>query len=74
MKFRWLGRWNRAQRLYRMFSVLWGTDPRDAGYMRRLSVSLRPALFSFHREFRAWFLTVAGVRLHFKSDTRGTLV
>ena len=53
MKFRWIGRLDRQQKLVRLGSFLWGTHPADAGHRNRLSLSVRPALFHFSREARA---------------------
>ena len=74
MKLRWIGRVNRREKMVRVCSVLWGTHPKDGGHKRRLSVALWPRLFKFWREYDAWFLTIAGVRVHFKKNDRGVLV
>jgi len=74
MKFRWIGRLDRQQKLVRLGSFLWGTHPADAGHRNRLSLSVRPALFHFSREVDGWRVTVAGVRLHMKRHPRGSLV
>jgi len=74
MKFRWIGRLDRQQKLIRLGSFLWGIHLNDPGHRNRLSVSVRPTVFHFRREVDGWFVTVAGVRLHMKRHPRGSLV
>ena len=74
MTFRWIGRRDPQQRLVRVCSLLWGAHPQDGGHKHRLSVSIKARVFGFWRERDAWFLTVAGIRLHYKSGPRGVLV
>lgn len=79
MKFRWINRYEPGRRLIRLCSVLWGKEAGDPGHRRRLSVSLHPVLFRFHREcgardYGAWSLTILGLRLHYKTRPHGVLV
>ena len=74
MKFRWIGRLDPDQKLFRACSILWGRNGRDPGHRKRLSVSVRPALFHFRMEVDGWRVTVAGLRLHYKHHPLGVLV
>lgn len=74
MKFRWIGRLDRDQKLIRLCSILWGKTPREGGHRNRLSISVRPALFHFRCEVDGWRVTVAGLRLHLKRHPLGVLV
>lgn len=74
MRVRWIGRVDRTQELVRLFSVLWGRCPSDPGHRCRLSFGLRPRWFSWGRAYGEWVLTIAGLRLHYRGDSRGVFV
>jgi hypothetical protein len=73
MKIRPIMRLDPRNKVLRVCSVLWDGHNEEPGYRARLSVALRPALFSFWRERDGWFLTVAGLRMHFRRHPFGGL-
>jgi hypothetical protein len=63
-------RYDPHQRLVRVARAVWqrGTVGDGRGYSAALSLSLCRVPFDWHREWNAWFLVVAGVRLHYRRD------
>ena len=59
-RFRYVGCYDRFAGLVRACRWI-GTDGTC-----KLTLAIRPSLFHFHREQRAWFLAILGVRLHYR--------
>lgn len=70
LRARWIGRWDGCGRVLRLVRVMWerGTVGDGRGYSVKLSLGLRPKLFERRSEGhgRGWWLTLAGVRLHYQ--------
>jgi hypothetical protein len=65
--FKWVNVYDPSLTMFRVCRLVWTRGKwGEGGYDACLSLALRPALFSFHREYEAWLLTICGVRLHYK--------
>lgn len=66
----------RRERLFRVARAVWqrGVVGDGRGYSSSVSLALRPALFSWRKEWDGWLLTVAGVRLHYQRSYGGIQV
>ena len=71
MKFKPVFR--RDGRLIRLCRLVWtrGKVGDGKGYSCKLSLGLQPTAFHFSREFKAIFLTILGLRIHFEQSFGG---
>lgn len=82
MKIRRIMRWDPTLRKLRMFRVVWQRgewgmktpEGRCIPYSFALTVGLRPALFSFRREYDQVRTTLFGVVVNYHRSAGGTLV
>lgn len=65
---RWIGRYDPHGRVLRIARLVWqrGVVGDGDGYSTKLTVALRPSLFSFRGQRDDWCLTLAGLRLHLR--------
>lgn len=74
LRARWIGRYDPGLRALRLGRVLWerGTVGDGEGYSAKLSLALQPRLLRWRRDpGREWWLTLAGVRVHYKRSYGG---
>lgn len=76
MRLRLFWRYDPTMCMVRLGRIVWqnsvaGELVGQGGYSCKLSLALRPALFSFYRDYDGWRLTLAGLRLHFKRSYGG---
>lgn len=66
LRARKLMRYDPGSKMLRVGRVVWqrGEVGDGQGYSTKLTLGLRPALFSWRRESRGWKLIVLGVRVH----------
>lgn len=65
MTFKRVMRYERRQRKFRLFRLMWvrGTVGMG-GYSAKLAVALWPRLFHFERGWHEWRLTILGISVH----------
>jgi hypothetical protein len=73
LRFKRVMRCDSRQRMLRLCRWVWqrGVVGDGQGYSSKLSLALRPAPLSWHKERDGWLLTVAGVRVHYKRSWGG---
>jgi hypothetical protein len=68
MRLKSVMRYDPTQRCLRLFRLLWtyGIVGDGKGYSAKLSFSLAPRIFGWHRESADnWYLHLAGLRIHY---------
>lgn len=71
---KWVGTWSPQERMVRVARLVWSRGFMTmGGYTAKVSVGLRPALFSAHSDCDGWRLTLLGVRLHYQRSYGGWL-
>lgn len=74
MKAKWIMTADGTQRIIRLARVVWtnGTvGDGSGGYSVKLTFALAPRLFRFSRQYDGWFLTIAGIRIHYARSYGG---
>jgi len=74
MRMRWIGRYDRRARIFRMVRVTWtrGRVGDGRGYSAKLSLALCPRIIGWRRtSYPEWMLTAVGLRLHYQRSYGG---
>lgn len=73
MRIKRVMRYDPTARLFRVVRVMWeqGVVGDGKGYSVKMSLGLRPQLWSWHRESDGWILTLLGVRVHWRKSYGG---
>jgi hypothetical protein len=78
---KWVGTWSPREKMLRVCRFVYRGGPRGSlpgqpggGYTAKLSLALRPSLFSFKRSRHEWEATLLGVRIHHQKSFGGWCV
>jgi hypothetical protein len=79
MKIRRVFRYDSSLKMIRICRLIWtrGKGPAVGypdNYDAMLSLAIRPALFAIKREEEGWFVTVCGLRVHYRRSYGGVIV
>jgi hypothetical protein len=73
LRFKRVMRYDPSLRMLRLCRWVWqrGVVGDGRGYPSKLTIALRPAVLSWHKEWDGWLPTVAGVRVHYRRSWGG---
>jgi hypothetical protein len=70
MKIKKVFRWDREEKVYRIFRIMWD-NPKNSN---KLSFALSPVLFRFSKGFYEWRIYILGIRIHRAKSFGGRFV